>query len=326
MKTDFSMLSLSLAPLIVLALLLLGAPVRAELEVYGKMQAEYYVEQVGERQARGVRFSVGSDRFGIKGSDRQHDNRLIFQTELTPESARPCAQVGANSYGGLSGSWGTLLIGPHSTPMQISTGKTHLNSQTLLTTCDLIGASGQPRTGILYIPTIFSGISVAALLPFTNTEIVEDLAYIYNDGPFYLSLGDQTFRHADGIDRQRTAFTLNMWDWNGITLGFYHGWQRRIEPDDTPSPFAWPEDQQPEREAWRIEFGYNFGNSGIKVQTGRVVEADDKRTVGFSSAVFEHNFSKRRKAFSGQMRTLIERPGREPQEQITETMGLRSDF
>lgn len=169
------------------ALLPPGAPVRAELIPYGKLQAEFFNESTKGSRRDGASYAPMGNLYGIKGSYDLGDGlKSISQIQLRSRSARPCGHKGGNIFGGIAGGWGTLLIGPHDQPVNLSTAKTHLAAQTMMDSCDLLGAGGESTTGVYFISPSFAGLSLAQLIPLSNDIVTNDVAVIYSDGPFYV--------------------------------------------------------------------------------------------------------------------------------------------
>jgi predicted porin len=291
------------------------------------MQAEVFAERTGNSRREGPSYAPMGNLYGIKGSNDLGDGlKSIYQIQLKSRSARPCEHQGGNMFGGIAGGWGSLLIGPHDQPVNLSSARTHLMARTMMDSCDLLGASGESSTGIIFISPSFSGLSLAQLIPLSNDIVTNDVGVIYSDGPFLISLGDQEISLPGESKRYRTDLSMNLLDWNGFTFGLYQSWLRRGDSEHAAGLFAWPRGQAPARESWRLQYRYAFGNSLISVQTGVVTEGDDGRRSRFSSVAFGYQFSKRREVFSGQMRSVTEAPGRAPRERITTSHGILHNF
>jgi len=147
-------------------------------------------------------YSVNSNssRIGVKGSEDLGDGlKAIFQFEMTytgtdGASGGTGAAIGSarNSFVGLSGGFGTFLVGTHDTPAKIA-----LNSAKLSTVSDSLldfEASGftefRTANAIAYVSPNFSGFTVAAaVLPGEETATAGNTAPLANGLADAYSLG-----------------------------------------------------------------------------------------------------------------------------------------
>jgi predicted porin len=235
-----------------------------------------------------------------------------------------------NSFVGLAGGWGTFLVGRHDTPLKISTGKLDLFSDTMADYNGTVGFQDlRADNAIAYISPSFSGFQFAgAVVPTgggTATGVYNEdadslaeaysLAGIYKNGPFYASvayesLGDNLFAAevtdpvteitsvvTPGDDDNKWRIGLGLLDWNGFTLtGIYEDRSNVGGVDDL--------DQQ----LWQIQAAYAFGNNTIKGMYGSADrDGNDYEVLGYEFDIdgdkntwaigFDHNFSKRTKAY-----------------------------
>ncbi|AHF02756.1 porin [Marichromatium purpuratum 984] len=234
-----------------------------------------------------------------------------------------------NSFVGLAGNWGTFLVGRHDSPMKISTGKLDLFADTMADFNGTVGFDDNRfDNAIAYISPSFSGFQLAAAahagggstLGFgenVNADSLAEgysLAGIYSNGPFYAalsyeSLGNELFMDsADSLigenivlpngrvvanpgyvedDYTKWRAGLGLLDWNGFTLAAVY------ENQDFGDPSA---------DLWQIQAGYAFGNNQVKAMYGAnsydlgVNNVDDIDADTWAIA-FDHNFSKRTKAY-----------------------------
>jgi predicted porin len=161
-----------------------------------------------------------------------------------------------NTFVGLAGGWGTVLMGRHDTPLKISTGKLDLFADTLADMNATVGFQDlRTDNTVAYISPSFSGFTLAAAVVPSggatagfglNPEsdgINEawSIAGIYSNGPFYgslayESLGYELFNSStdvgcgpaastcvtSGNDWNKWRVGLGLLDWNGFTLtGIY---------------------------------------------------------------------------------------------------------
>lgn len=157
-----------------------------------------------------------ANRIGVKGSeDLGNGLKAIYQVELglnLGDNNLPSGNNGIsyrNSFIGLAGGFGTLLVGRHDTPLKISTSKLDMFSDTMADYNGTVGFDDlRTDNTIAYISPSLSGFSFMAAMvagggattgdlpsDVSITNVNEDslagaysLAAIYNNGPFYASL------------------------------------------------------------------------------------------------------------------------------------------
>jgi predicted porin len=151
-----------------------------------------------------------ANRFGLKGSeDLGNGLKAIYQIELgfnfgddnIPNGSNGGISI-RNSFVGLAGGFGTVLVGRHDTPLKISTGKLDLFSDTVADYNGTVGFTDlRVDNTVAYISPSFSGFSfmgavvaagggTAGFGPNINSDSLAgaySLAAIYNNGPFYAS-------------------------------------------------------------------------------------------------------------------------------------------
>jgi predicted porin len=200
-----------------------------------------------------------ANRLGVKGSeDLGNGLKAIYQVEFGLNIADGSSISYRNSFAGIAGDFGTVLVGRHDTPMKISSGKLDLFSDTM---ADYNGTVGfhdvrAPRA-VAYISPSFSGVSFAAATiaggaTGDDGNVNDDslasgysLALIYKNGPFYGSaayevMGNEMFMDTEtsllgencvdddgnqalscdfiGDDFSKWRIGLGLLDWNGFTL------------------------------------------------------------------------------------------------------------
>lgn len=148
-----------------------------------------------------------ASRLGVKGSeDLGNGLKAIYQIELGLNLGDDNIPGGSNgisyrnTFAGIAGDFGTLLVGRHDTPLKISSGKLDLFSDTMADYNGTVGFDDlRVDNAIAYISPSFSGFSFAGALvaPGGGTagegvNINSDqlngaysLALIYQNGPFY---------------------------------------------------------------------------------------------------------------------------------------------
>jgi len=208
-----------------------------------------------------------ANRLGVKGSeDLGGGLKAIYQIEIGVNPTDTNNNVVSNSdaftwrntFVGLAGGFGTVLMGRHDTPLKISTGKLDLFADTLADMSATVGFQDlRADNAVAYISPSFSGFTFAAAtvpaggstglgaLNYDNDSIASSwsLAGIYSNGPFYASaayesLGQDNFNTTASTnqvctpiiigtssscsltdqDQTQYRFGLGLLDWNGFTL------------------------------------------------------------------------------------------------------------
>jgi len=269
-----------------------------------------------------------ANRIGVKGSEDLGNGlkaiyQVEFSVEMTEEGSADADSGSAdgvgmrNSFLGLAGDWGTVLVGRHDSPMKMSTGKLDLFGDTLADMNGTVGFDDKRLDNVIaYISPNFSGFQLSAATHVGGGSTVStstgenlnadslaegySLAGIYKNGPFYASLayeslGNELFMstaqsEADLIDDDYNKWRLGLGllDWNGFTLtGIYENQDLLDEAD---------------ADLWQIQAGYSFGNNMVKAMYG--VSSTDYDIAGVDeqdrdtwALAFDHSFSKRTSAY-----------------------------
>jgi predicted porin len=321
-----------LITLAVAAALVAPAAAMADATIYGKlnMSVDYFDADAGPAISNGLINNRGefdgwavnkgplgrgegrANRLGVKGSeDLGNGLKAIYQIEFgvtmaeenggSPISGGDDTLSMRNSFVGLAGGWGTLLVGRHDTPMKISTGKLDLFSDTMADYNGTIGFQDlRVDNAIAYISPSFAGFQLAAATHVGGGATVfggnsgdsdslaeaYSLAAIYKNGPFYgaaayEAISDDLLGIADEVELDKWRVGLGLLDWNGFTLAGVYENQDLEEVGET--------------DLWQISAGYAFGNNMIKGMYGQN-DGDDLDIESWSIG-FDHNFSKRTTAY-----------------------------
>ena len=127
------------------------------------------LQRLGRKPARVCFEGAGpSNRVGVKGSeDLGNGLKAIYQLEFginfgdnnIPGGANGGVSI-RNSFVGLAGGFGTVLLGRHDTPLKISTGKLDLFSDTMADYNGTVGFDDiRADNAVAYISPSFSGFS-----------------------------------------------------------------------------------------------------------------------------------------------------------------------
>ncbi len=276
-----------------------------------------------------------SNRLGVKGSeDLGNGLKAIYQIELG-FSISDSNNNGAvnnetismrNTFVGLAGNFGTVLMGRHDTPLKISTGPLDLFADTLADNNNTVGFQDlRVDNAVAYISPSFSGFQFAGAVhagggsyAFGGYNNESDslaeaysLAAIYKNGPWYASLayegidaemspnalgyspcvvGDTVVLAKCGSENwNKLRVGLGILDWNGFTLtGIYENWQNGMFTDGQSA------------DLWNVQAGYTFGQFMIKAGYGSNSQSGDTvfsaggytyENVGYKAyAVDDYNF------------------------------------
>jgi predicted porin len=233
----------------------------SNVDVYGVMNVGVFSvnsDVAGEDRSTSV--SSQSSRIGFKGAeDLGGGLSAIWQIESTvfpDESGSTLAT--RNTFVGLKGGFGTVLIGRHDTPMKMlarkvdNFGDTYADSRNLLGTSADTGASMfdlRTNNTIAYISPNFSGLTVIG-------------AYVADHG---VTGTGGTNNCAVGLDcNDRDAYSLSAGYTNGpLMLGL--GYERH----NTTALVGGVSNTEVDRSMWRLVGGYNFGNFKLGAQYER---------------------------------------------------------
>lgn len=320
-----------------------------------------------------------ANRIGVKGSeDLGNGLKAIYQVEFglnlsAADDNIPSGNNGIsyrNSFIGLAGGFGTVLVGRHDTPLKISTGKLDMFSDTMADYNGTVGFDDIRADNVIaYISPSFSGFSFMGAMVAgggatagSGLNVNEDslagaysLAAIYNNGPFYASLayesldsdmfmdsetslrGSAQCINTDGTPRLGCDYiedSYNKWrvglgilDWNGFTLSGVYENQDNLPAGQTRTPWTVVDangnaslistsTSPKSQNLWQIQAGYAFGNNKVKAMYGSVDRDSDGLFTATRNVLainnirddlegdkhtwaigFDHNFSKRTKAY-----------------------------
>lgn len=275
-----------------------------------------------------------SSRLGFKGSeDLGGGLKAIYQIELSISSDGGAQQnvsdgIGSqrNTFIGLSGGFGTFLVGRHDTPMKIAfygAGNERLGDSIIDLNSGVMGVFQEVRANnaIAYVSPSFSGFTfAAAVVPgeeFDNDDAsasdangdnasdgIADhvsLGLIYKGNGLKASIGYEELDNqagglstfpASGDNEDMETFQVGMsYTMNNLSAG--------IQYQDTDN-FGFAEDV--DYEAWAITGKATFGNNAISLvytmsETDAPGSSSDVDTDGWGVAA-EHNFSKRTKVYA----------------------------
>lgn len=201
---------------------ILAAPMMAQaaVEVYG--QARMSVGMIGDDNAAAgaddssIAVTSHASRLGFRGNeDLGGGLKALYQIEGSVDMDNGGnLNADRNTFVGLAGGFGTVILGQHDTPYKISTAKLDPFVDTYADYNAVINATHDARLDnvIAYISPDMSGFTLAAAyvsdinndnLPDASSTIENDaisIAGMYSNGPLYVSLAIQSVSDYTGTN------------------------------------------------------------------------------------------------------------------------------
>lgn len=266
----------------------------ANVDVYGKLHAsvslfdesiEEYTNPVTGAHTRGsndMQFSSNASRIGFKGAeDLGGGLKVIWQIESGVNLDEGGDSFsGRNSFIGLSGGFGTALIGTHDTPLKLVGRKVDLFGDTMADSRNVLGGGSDMRAKnvVAYITPDISGFGIAAAYTTDpkaeGTNITADqiaraagdtgdqndngaynLNATYTNGPLFLGLG-----YGDGDFHENNNLGAHIRAAAGYSFGNFKlvGQYDSLEDDTSGDTGVGDYD------AWMVGGAYTMGNIVFK--------------------------------------------------------------
>jgi predicted porin len=252
-----------------------------------------------------------NSRIGVKGSeDLGNGLKAIFQieSEVLASGNGAGGNVGdRNTYVGLSGDFGTVLMGRHDTPYKIATGSLDLFADTIADYNNHIGSwygnnrgigfDNRAQQTLAYISPNMNGLTIAgAVVGATIDEVAGNsdsyaisLAAMYANGPLFASLAYENYegnlvrrnraRTVAGLVttvnlRSNDAWKLGLgYKANDFTIGFVY---ENISGNGRNGMFFGPNgipntpvlSSGRDQQNYMVNASYAFGNNVLKAQYG----------------------------------------------------------
>jgi predicted porin len=205
----------------------------SNVDIYGKlhMSVNWYNDQPDTINDIGI--SSNASRIGFKGSeDLGGGLKGIWQIESSVNLDEQTGTLGGrNSFVGLSGGFGTALLGNHDTPLKLVGRKVDLFGDTLGDSRNVMGGGSDTRARnvVAYISPNFSGFSGA--IAYTTDlagggnggdqdgQSAWNLNAEYNNGPIYVGFayGDGDYHDDNGYDEHwRLAGSFSFGDFKVV--------------------------------------------------------------------------------------------------------------
>ena len=219
----------------------IAAPVamaESQVTVYGKIHNSVDFYDNDTTNTDYIDVADRDSRLGFKGSeDLGNGLKAIFKMEVAVNTSDLSAGLfgtGRNTYVGLAGDFGTVVVGRHDTPLKMSSGKLNAFADQMADYKNFARFE-DVRAGdaIAYISPNFSGLTVAgAIIPGGNDGLAgeEDnlasgysVAGMYNNAGLFVSLAYENKEdHTAGTDeltRAGIGYTMD-----AISLGLVYEW------------------------------------------------------------------------------------------------------
>jgi predicted porin len=186
--------------------------------------------------------------------------------------------AGRNSYIGLAGDWGTVLMGKHDTPLKISTGRLDVFADTMADYNSTIGfLDFRPNNVIAYISPNWNGFTFAAAgvasEDYGNDDVGDgaySLAAMYFNNGFYGSVAYEDISGITALDTFNTFRVGAGYILNAFTFGvvYEHTEQGYDNGNHTFDPSSFGGDKV-KTDKWQVLGAYDFGNNTVKAMVGQ---------------------------------------------------------
>lgn len=239
----------------------------SNVDIYGKLHVSL---SLFDDQATGVedlQVASNQSRIGFKGTeDLGGGLAAIWQVEtgIDLDEQRSDNLSSRNSFVGLQGGFGTVLVGNNDTPLKQVGRTVDLFADTMADSRNVMGGGSDTRARnvVNYLSPSFSGLNFSALYSNDNgtaskagdatDRSMYNLAANYANGPLYLGLayGDGDFHEASGWGAHwRAAAGYTFGDFK--VVGQYDNLNGNTSAD-------------PDFDAWMLGVAYTMGNVVLK--------------------------------------------------------------
>ncbi len=290
-----------------IAAAVMAAPMTAAANVvlYGKIHASLdYVDPKDDFFIPGVDTNLVADhdifssdgnwsitnrtsRIGFKGSeDLGNGLKAIWKAEIgynidgDGNDGRGGWGAGRNSYIGLAGDWGTVLVGKHDTPLKISTGRLDVFADTMADYNSTVGFIDRRAANVLaYISPNWNGFTFAVAgvssEDYGDKDIGDgawSIAGMYFNNGFYASAAWEDVSGISAFDTNDVWRVGAGYIMNAFTFGaIYEQSQLGFDGFD-----------KLQTNKWQILGAYDFGNNTVKAMFGQYDPDTDRSGFGTS--------------------------------------------
>ncbi len=241
----------------------------SNVDVYGVFNMAVSLVDDQPTGVNDIQVTSQSSRFGLKGSeDLGGGLSAIWQVESSLNLDEQSGTLaGRNSFVGVKGGFGTVLLGNHDTPLKMVGRSVDLFGDGLADSRNVMGGGSDTRADnvVAYVSPSFSGLTLSAAYttdfndPGGNNGEAEDrdaynLSATYANGPLYLGLG-----FGDGNGHETAGLGKHWRLAAGYTFGNFKvvGQYDSLE-DDTPAV------GNGDYDAWMLGASYTMGNIVLK--------------------------------------------------------------
>lgn len=289
----------------------------SNVDVYGKLR--FSVDHVDTNDAAGDSSDLvagvdNASRIGFKGSeDLGGGLKAIWQVEqqLNVGINGSGAMSSRNTFVGLSGGFGTVLLGRHDTPYKLATGKLDPFVDSIGDYNNVLGRNANGANNfdlradgtIAYISPTVSGFhaAIAYVQPKANEGAGNDeisawsAMAMYEAGPLFASLAYET--HSGGVATSTPAKEENAWK---VGLGYKFGdTQLGAVYENVDHDAA---NHISDRDAWHLSVTHTMGPIVLKAAYGQADDAEgsmnNKTGADFWALGVDYNLSKRTKVWA----------------------------
>ncbi len=276
---------------------------QAEVTIYGKLHVsvENIDNDVGGADDSSTSVSSNSSRIGFKGSeDLGNGMKAIWQLEqevnLT-DKGKAKDWASRNSFVGLTGSFGTFLVGRHDSPYKAVRGKVDFFGDQIGDNRNVIAAvqshDARLENALVYVTPAMNGLRAA--LGYSadtaggssddNDTDAYSLNVTYGNGPLWFGVAHQEINTSAALDTDSTrlAGSYKFGDFKVAAL-----WQSTELTNGN------------DVDAWGVGGAYRMGNNTIKAQYYSLDDTDGTSNTGADmwAVGFDHTLSKRTSVYA----------------------------
>lgn len=272
-----------------------------QLEIYGK--AHVSADFVDNDTDSELAIASNSSRLGFKGvTEINPDLNAVYQIEskiIIDEGGDSFA--GRNTYVGLTGDFGQVLVGNQDTPLKNVRNAFDLFGDTVGDARNIADeANRRAKNSIQYVSPSMGGLVASAMYAtsFEDWETedgdIEDNDYSLASVALGYSIGDLAFsagyEKADGDDEDTVDADVVAYESDAFRLAASYA----FGPVSVGAMFDRYEEADAERDAWGLNTAYKFGANTLKLQYMTADDWSDTDDTGASqvSLGLDHKLSK----------------------------------
>jgi predicted porin len=240
------------------------------VDVYGKLHASVSAFDDQPVGTNDVQISSNASRFGIKGAEDLGGGLSgIWQIESGVNLDEQNGTLSnRNSFVGLKGGFGTVLLGNHDTPLKLVGRAVDLFGDTMGDSRNVngVGSDTRAKNVLAYITPNMGGFGIAAAYstdfngvagPAGDAEDngVYNLNATYNNGPIFVGLG-----YGDGDGHENAGLGAQV----RVAAGLTFGPAKIVAQYDTLEDDSHVQGQAGDFDSFMVGAGFTFGNVVLK--------------------------------------------------------------